>query len=54
MPLPHDDSYAPSDTASIATWTTKPWGAWFDDDPMCTEVDPDLPANQTDDDGTDL
>lgn len=53
MPLPHDDSYEPSDTASLASFRAKPVGAWFDDDDDLPPRDADIPANQADDDGTD-
>lgn len=55
MPLPHDDSYRPSDQASLASWRTKPprvgWIEEYDEEPE--RIEPDLPANQTDDDATD-
>lgn len=53
MPLPHDDTYAPSDETSLAAFVRLPWGDWFHDDDDRAPIDPDIPANQTDDDGTD-
>jgi hypothetical protein len=54
VPLPHDDVW-PSDEASRASLAATPRDrAWFYDDDTCADVDHDVPANQTDDDATDL
>ena len=53
MPLPHDDSYEPTEEASRASLQARPFGAWFDDDDTLAPIDPEIPANQADDDGDD-